>query len=165
MTLFLISKCVNDEGLEQLSLTEGTSKHAGVCCDICSTQDFKGVRYKCSTCPDFDVCHRCIERVESHDLHSHTFLRIAKPCPMAYAHMTGAVPLLCNRSHWVHKDVSCADCDSSNPDKRSHQIVGYRFFCTICGVSLCEHCEQTSGHDPSHALLKMIPPPSPLLKK
>ena len=135
------------------------SKHIGICCDHCESQDFEGVRYKCSTCPDFDICHRCIEEVERLNSHPHTFLRIAKPQTNTEAHMVGAVPLLANRSRWVHQDVLCALCDDSNPDKQVHQILGYRFFCTICGISLCEHCEQTSGHDMSHPLLKMTPPP------
>lgn len=132
--------------------------HNGICCDVCETQDFEGVRYKCSTCPDFDVCQRCIEEVEDKELHPHTFLRIATPHTVAYAHMAGAVPLLANRSRWVHKDVMCAHCDPSHPDKLARQIIGYRFFCTICGISLCEHCEQTSGHNVNHPLLKMVPP-------
>lgn len=114
------------------------------------------MRYKCSTCPDFDVCQNCIEEVESTDSHPHTFLRIAKPLPQA--HMKGAIPLLANRSHWIHSNVCCMQCPSSDSHKKAQRIVGFRFFCTVCGDSLCEHCEQTSGHDPSHPLLKMTPP-------
>ena len=83
-------------------------------------------------------------------------MRISKPLKAVYAHMTGAIPLLANRSHWVHTGISCALCEG---DKEGNDIVGYRYFCTLCGISLCEYCEQTGGHDPGHTRLKMIPPP------
>mmetsp|Transcript_38015 Transcript_38015/g.70813 ORF Transcript_38015/g.70813 Transcript_38015/m.70813 type:complete len:208 (-) Transcript_38015:183-806(-) len=134
--------------------------HVGVQCDICGARDFSGVRYKCSTCADYDVCSNCIDEVENRDLHPHTFLRVAKPIRMMYAHEVGAVPLLANRSEWVHRGVCCHNCAESEKDKQVNCITGYRYFCTICGVSLCEYCEQTSGHDASHALLKMTPPPA-----
>jgi hypothetical protein len=46
-------------------------------------------------------------------------------------------------------------------------IVGYRYFCTMCATSFCETCEQnglprivaTTAHRHDHNLLKMVPPP------
>ena len=34
-------------------------RHCGFVCDRCGSIDFDGVRYKCQTCDDFDLCQRC----------------------------------------------------------------------------------------------------------
>ena len=126
-----------------------------IICDHCNAEDFKGIRYKCSTCPDYDICSNCIDEVESNDLHPHTFFRISKPYRAVRAQTTGAIPALSDRSDWVHRGIFCSQCDGA---KEGNEIVGYRFFCALCGVSLCEYCEQRGGHDPHHPLLKMVPP-------
>jgi next-to-BRCA1 protein 1 len=146
--------------------TSKTARHVNVQCDICNSKDFIGVRYKCSTCPDFDVCSRCIDQVEDENLHPHTFLRVSKPIPMLLAHENGAIPTLANRSEWIHHGVSCNNCEiASSKDKQDNKITGYRYFCTMCAISLCEQCEQTCGHESSLALLKMVPPPEPRRSK
>jgi hypothetical protein len=84
----------------------------------------------------------------------HIFFRIRKPL--------GDDPpaALANRANWVHYGVSCAECKTTD-------IVGYRYFCTMCATSFCETCEQnglpvsvaTTAHRQDHNLLKMVPPP------
>jgi sequestosome 1 len=49
--------------------------HPGVICDSC-TKGIIGVRYKCSTCPDYDLCSECKPKgIHSH----HQFMTIEKP--------------------------------------------------------------------------------------
>lgn len=62
-------------------LEQGTRiphQHVGVICDGCNVRDFSGTRYRCTTCPDYDLCSAC------HDRHSeihpeHSFVAIQTP--------------------------------------------------------------------------------------
>eukprot|EP01103_Thecamoeba_quadrilineata_P019255 TRINITY_DN770_c0_g1_i2.p1 TRINITY_DN770_c0_g1~~TRINITY_DN770_c0_g1_i2.p1 ORF type:complete len:442 (-),score=95.25 TRINITY_DN770_c0_g1_i2:55-1326(-) len=55
-------------------------------CDSCDSKIF-GIRYKCSACPDYDLCSICEEKNTNEPFHpqSHLFLKINKPlgfgCP------------------------------------------------------------------------------------
>jgi len=53
-----------------------TDLHPGVFCDGCQ-KSISGVRYKCSVCPDYDLCSSC----EARGIHdsTHLFLKISKP--------------------------------------------------------------------------------------
>ena len=33
--------------------------HSNFCCDGCNISPIKGLRYKCSVCPNYDLCHSC----------------------------------------------------------------------------------------------------------
>ena len=46
--------------------------HLNIVCDGCQTSNFKGRRYKCIVCPDFDLCETC----EGQKIHSHPMLRL-----------------------------------------------------------------------------------------
>lgn len=57
-------------------VTDEPQVHPGVSCDGCKGS-ISGVRYKCATCPDYDLCSGCKEK----DLHKeHSFVRLDKPC-------------------------------------------------------------------------------------
>jgi hypothetical protein len=51
--------------------------HQGVVCDGCGG-GIAGIRYKCSSCPDYDLCQTCEAKGGIHDA-AHVFLKIAKP--------------------------------------------------------------------------------------
>ncbi|KAJ1389694.1 hypothetical protein B484DRAFT_439864, partial [Ochromonadaceae sp. CCMP2298] len=141
--------------------------HVEIGCNGCGVREIQGVRYKCSTCCDFDLCSTCIVVFESGGLlphetashlhqRDHLFLRLPRDVGI------NAPPALSNRSAWQHVGVGCVECGLS-------QIEGFRFFCTTCAVSFCEFCEQKgaptasprTGHTIFHSLLKMVPPPAP----
>jgi len=52
--------------------------HSGVYCDGCSCGEIVGIRYKCSTCPDYDLCENCEKKSGIHDP-THVFLKMARP--------------------------------------------------------------------------------------
>ncbi|XP_071511862.1 E3 ubiquitin-protein ligase MIB2-like [Diadema antillarum] len=52
-------------------------KHNGVICDDCKEADIAGIRWKCSTCNDYDLCTKCY-MAGKHDVR-HQFLRVIAP--------------------------------------------------------------------------------------
>lgn len=46
--------------------------HLNIICDGCNKPNFKGRRFKCIVCPDFDLCEDC----ERQKIHSHPMLRM-----------------------------------------------------------------------------------------
>jgi hypothetical protein len=61
--------------------------HHGITCDGCSVSPVVGVRYKCSECPDYDLCQDC----EAKDVHNHhVFLKLKYPMgvDIIYSHRT-----------------------------------------------------------------------------
>jgi next to BRCA1 gene 1 protein len=151
-------------GFEEIDGPKGKKKqsHRGITCDMCE-RPVTGVRYKCSTCPDYDLCEECIIVNDGNEANGcghgpgHLFLRLPVPLTANSSRENSSSlgsntpPILSNRTRWVHEGVSCVGCGGEN-------IVGYRFFCTVCGTSLCESCEQSGTHDTGHTLLKMPPP-------
>jgi len=52
-------------------------RHHGVVCDVCEAP-ISGVRYKCTTCVNYDLCSQCEAKPGAHDP-SHMLLKIQKP--------------------------------------------------------------------------------------
>ena len=132
--------------------------HKGVSCDYCSASPIMGVRYKCSCCPDYDLCEACMGLLDDrdairenfHDVH-HIFYRIANPIIIERENRS----VLINRSNWIHDGIGCALCKCSS-------IVGFRYMCTTCAVSICEECEQSGEHPLSHNLIKIAKTTPPI---
>jgi outer membrane biosynthesis protein TonB len=76
----LLPQFLNNFGqCQQTSNSTGASEsdlHPGVVCDGCGG-GISGIRYKCSTCPDYDLCSTCEAKSGIHEP-SHLFLKIAK---------------------------------------------------------------------------------------
>ena len=48
------------------------TQHIGIVCDGCNAGNFKGRRFKCLICDDFDLCEKC----EHQKIHSHPMIRL-----------------------------------------------------------------------------------------
>lgn len=130
--------------------------HEQVNCDGCCQSPLQGIRYKCVSCPNFDLCTNCMKRVEKQKfsknnrihqnndsnsdaarpfLHNpnHFFLRISECIPINVPH--GIPAFLLNRSNMTYPSsvLPCHEC--------KQQIVGFRYYCYQCKVSVCEACE------------------------
>ena len=51
--------------------------HNGIKCNACGTKNIKGIRYKCSTCDNYNLCENCEEN-SNHD-ENHILLKIRQP--------------------------------------------------------------------------------------
>jgi len=62
-----VAKCVNVSG----------TRHVFVTCDICGHSGVVGIRWHCTQCHDYDLCHDCYMS-DKHDL-THAFVRFDTP--------------------------------------------------------------------------------------
>jgi len=54
----------------------GVPVHHGVTCDGCGVSPIQGIRWKCSVCPDYDLCEKC----NKEGIHKeHPFAKIVQP--------------------------------------------------------------------------------------
>lgn len=65
----LMADQVGKKATEQQSVV-----HPDVICDGCNMSPITGIRYKCSVCPDYDLCSKC----EASNIHSHPMLKIRR---------------------------------------------------------------------------------------
>ena len=61
--------------LDKLKETYSNARHLNVKCNICKCEPIKGLRFKCDSCVDFNVCEKCSEK--SFDKHKKTHPLIA----------------------------------------------------------------------------------------
>lgn len=56
--------------------SQGQVEHPEIECDECEVNPLKGIRFKCSVCPDYDLCEGC----EAKGIHpEHPMLKIRDP--------------------------------------------------------------------------------------
>jgi uncharacterized protein affecting Mg2+/Co2+ transport len=78
--LSLASNFLQDEEVKseiEAMLGHGEVIHHNIICDGCNATPIKGIRYKCTSCPDFDLCESC----EAKGIHpaDHIFLKAKRP--------------------------------------------------------------------------------------
>jgi len=126
-----------------------SNAHVGVTCDGCGTSPIVGIRHKCNTCPDYDLCEQC-DKKEVH--REHTFTKISEPI----RYWRG-----CHQRNWGQQQqsnepvVHNATCDICND-----RIRGIRYKCTVCpDFDLCETCEKGKDNlHPEHSFEKITTP-------
>lgn len=145
------------------------SRHEGITCDQCNACPVIGVRYRCSICPDYDLCENCVQpdvqqprqlgNRGQHDPASHLFLRIDTTTAVIQR-----LPQVIMREEFVHTGLSCGLCAATGRGGGGGGggaptwIVGTRFQCVQCQVDMCEACEASGLHDYSHPRLKFAVP-------
>lgn len=71
----------------QIALSQSVSTshavHTNVRCNGCSVKPIRGVRYKCSVCPSYNLCEACERRFG----HAHPMLKHRKPLPSSVGNM------------------------------------------------------------------------------
>jgi hypothetical protein len=61
----ILLHCRRDMGKAERYLGQG--RHVGITCDGCGAFEFKGLRFRCSVCPNYDLCDAC----SSHSVQSY----------------------------------------------------------------------------------------------
>jgi len=112
--------------------SSGATVHENVRCDGCNVSPIVGPRYKCSVCPDFDLCSKC----EGSDRHPATH-------PLVKHKQVAQV---------LHRGIICDGCNKG-------PIVGDRYKCTVCpDFDLCSTCEDVDDekiHSQDHPMMKL----------
>lgn len=62
--------------LEQIPCIESQTIHYRVSCDMCNAFPIVGIRYKCTVCPNFDLCEKC--ESENWKQHNHPMIKYRK---------------------------------------------------------------------------------------
>ncbi|CAE7077592.1 unnamed protein product [Rhizoctonia solani] len=114
--------------------------HAAAC-DMCSSR-IRGVRYKCTACPDYDVCESCF-RVSEEVHPGHSFAKVYKQSDII-----------------VRKSPQAAYRHHARCDVCQKQIFGVRYKCihpSCPDFDICEPCEALpfAVHPETHAFVKL----------
>ena len=56
-----------------------SSIHSNIKCELCFQQPIVGIRYKCSICPNYNLCEACEEKNYELKTHPHDFIRMRDP--------------------------------------------------------------------------------------
>ena len=56
-----------------------SSIHSNIKCELCLQQPIVGIRYKCSICPNYNLCESCEEKNYELKTHPHDFIRMRDP--------------------------------------------------------------------------------------
>jgi len=97
-------------------------------CDVCQAQ-IRGIRYKCSKCPDYDLCETCEGENLQRNFHNpdHLFLKIYKPLtssfnpnsPNLYSDSTSTI--LEGRIQRVEQQLTKVNKLLTRKDKQNHK--------------------------------------------
>jgi len=123
--------------------------HDNIQCSGCMKKPIKGIRFKCTSCTDYNLCEIC----EFCENHSSRYNHILVMLPFAvdtipyYLNLLPAIP---DENATAHSE-NCSQC--------TKLITGNRYKCANCKkLDLCEVCYCYSGHNENHPMFKIVYP-------
>ena len=128
-------------------LSPGRNVPHNAICDGCEVM-IAGVRHRCLTCPDFDLCDECVRTAASkHPRHR-------------FAPIYHSLPNPCLNASY-HLGIFCDGplCNTGSPSPS--YIKGVRYKCTVChDTDFCAACEAHPliTHNRTHPLIKFKTP-------
>jgi len=129
----------------------------GAMCDGCNVQ-IRGIRYKCKTCPDYDLCEKCFDIKGVHVPAEHQFEKILKPtgrsgCPYYQRRHCSRQPEDVPQSEVLHP-ATCDGCGA--------RVKGIRYKCNNClDYDLCQACKDKNIHS-DHTFTALLRPTFPM---
>lgn len=120
------------------------ANHTGIYCDKCKGCIY-GMRYKCLSCADYDLCSNCIDNRATAHSAAHSFVRIKSSstdilCGNGTAHQTSSKPPQA-ASGLAYKENEQSNIHAAFCDKCDKRIVGVRYRCDDCvDFDLCSEC-------------------------
>jgi len=125
-------------------------------CDGCNVQ-IKGIRYKCKSCLDYDLCEKCFNVGGVHVPAEHQFDKILRPiarptCPFPRGRGCSGnfnrCPMYRNRCN--SEQVNVPQSEVIHPatcDGCSQRVKGLRYKCNSCmDFDLCQTCKDKNVH-------------------
>lgn len=107
--LHVCCSCTQAQVLSCMSVCLSSGiKHDGVVCDGCSSAPLYGIRWKCSDCPDVNLCSPCYHG-DRHNLR-HRFVRIAMPNSQRCTHRTAVYCLIFNNCVYLGRVLGLLTC-------------------------------------------------------
>ena len=61
---------------ENMKFSFCNTVHFGIKCEQCNRNPITGYRYKCSECPNYNLCQECEEKNSLNGKHPHDFIKI-----------------------------------------------------------------------------------------
>ncbi|EIM23703.1 hypothetical protein WALSEDRAFT_31185 [Wallemia mellicola CBS 633.66] len=147
------------ESLANLTKSQTSLAMHEAVCDGCNNR-IQGVRMKCTTCRDYDLCVGCFS-VGTHD--HETFHRIcdpSKPLPSVPKSIDTNTPLLSTNTSVRSSHSKPNAHHSANCDMCKSGIIGTRHKCTICpDYDVCDNCfGRTHEEHPLHEFADLTDP-------
>ena len=74
--MIMLEKSIMEDISKKLNINS-SNIHPGIFCSNCGMKNIIGIRYKCTMCPNFNLCENCEANTEHDD--THVLLKIKEP--------------------------------------------------------------------------------------
>jgi hypothetical protein len=160
--------------------------HNFVRCDGCGMFPLVGKRFKCTVCPNFDFCEKCLEK--NKESHQHEFKNIPPmKRPRHFHHFHPHMNKFKKFEKKIEKSKTMGNIFEKEKEEKNEiktesnekdnvtqklihygiacdgcgtfPIVGIRYKCALCDdFDFCEECEKKKGEEHNHPFLKIYEP-------